>query len=522
MRATKYSVIALVLLGAANAAAQPAPRTPPPPTPPIAPNGAQATTPNTPPAPTLAPPPVAPPPASPGAPGPGAQGPLTPPPSITPAPNFNSTTSPPPAAMPVAPPPPEPDSRVVTLEDAIAAALTRNVEARSAEAEIELADAEHFGSRGELLPKLRVDGSLQQWNGPFQIAFGPQQLTVRDAFTWTADATIAQPITGLFSGLDKAKADKLGIDIAKVQRDATKRDVAFRVAEQYLRLLEAKRLVEVARASVTSLEAQRKQAQSLHTNGVIAKNDLLRAELAVSNAKQREIQARGNVVVGRGRLAVLMGLKTGEKIDVAPIGATSDPAETPALTAENAETQAQQRRLEVAVFSKRIEQADARVGAAKGRLLPQINAAANYTHFAGSAFQQADSAYIGLVGSWDVWDWGTTYAQTKQANARKDEAEIAKERIQEQVRLEARQAAVDAGTAREALTVARTALAQAEENYRIVSLRYEQAQSTTFDVVDAESLLTQARAQVENATYGWLVAQLGLQRATGEATPRVK
>lgn len=520
MRATKYSVIALVLLGGANAAAQPAPRTPPPPTPPIAPNGAQATTPNTPPAPTLAPTAPTPPPPVPG--GQGTPGAQPPPPSMTPAPNFNSTTSPPPAATPVAPAPPEPDSRVVTLEDAIAAALTRNVEARSAEAEIELAEGEHFGSRGELLPKLRVDGSLQRWNGPFEIAFGPQTLTVRDAFTWTADATIAQPITGLFSGLDKAKADKLGIDIAKVQRDATKRDVAFRVAEQYLRLLEAKRLVEVARASVTSLEAQRKQAQSLHTNGVIAKNDLLRAELAVSNAKQREIQARGNVVVGRGRLAVLMGLKTGEKIDAAPIGATSDPAETPALSAENAETQAQQRRLEVAVFAKRIEQADARVGAAKGRLLPQINAAANYTHFAGSAFQQADSAYIGLVGSWDVWDWGTTYAQTKQANARKDEAEIAKERIQEQVRLEARQAAVDAGTAREALTVAKTALAQAEENYRIVSLRYEQAQSTTFDVVDAESLLTQARAQVENATYGWLVAQLGLQRATGEGTPRVK
>jgi outer membrane protein TolC len=418
---------------------------------------------------------------------------------------------------------------MITLDDAITTATERNVEARSSEAEIVAADATHFGSRGENLPKIKLDGAIQEWNSSFDLPFKipgasgpPPVLTVRDQFTWTFGATLTQPITGLFSGLDRMKADKLGIDVAKIQRDATKRDVGFRTAEQYLRLLEAKRLVEVARASVVSLEAQRKQAASLHQNGVIAKNDLLRAELALSNAKQRVIQAKGNVVLGRGRLATLVGLKPGDNVDAAPIGVTNDPTATPAVAVDSAEQQATQRRLEVAVFKKKIEQADARVGAAKGRLLPQINAAANYTHFHGSAFQQADAAYVGVVGSWDIWDWGTTYAQTKEAQAHKDEAEIARERIEEQVRLEARQAAVDAQTAREALTVARTALAQAEENYRIVSLRYEQAQSTTFDVVDAESLLTQARAQVETATYDWLVAQLGLQRATGEAKPSVR
>jgi outer membrane protein TolC len=509
MRTTKYTAIALVMLGAAKASAQPAPAKPPMPTPPVAPGADRPVAPNTPPAPVLQPAPPSTPPAGPQ--------PISPAAAPTLAPN-----APAPAAMPLAPSPPEPDARQVTLEDAISTAVANNVESRTSESEIEGAEASRMGSRGELLPRLRGEGAMQQWNGPFEIAFGPQKLTVREAFTWTASAIVIQPITGLiFSGLDKAKADRLGVDIAKLQRDTTKRDVAFRVAEQYLRLLEAKRLVEVARASVTSLEAQRRQAQSLHNNGVIAKNDLLRAELAVSNAKQREIQARGNVILGRGRLAMLMGLKPGERVDAAPFASTSDPSAAAATTVEVAETQSQ-RRLEVAAFGKKIEQADARVGAAKGRLLPQINATANYTHFSGSAFQQADAAYVGLVGSWDVWDWGATYAQSKEAASRRDEATLAKERVEEQVRLEARQAAVDAQTAREALTVAKTALAQAEENYRIVSLRYEQAQSTTFDVVDAESLLTQARAQVENATYGWLVAQLGLQRATGEGVPRVR
>lgn len=395
MRAINYSVYALVMLGAANASAQPAPAKPPMPTPAVAPGADRPVAPSTPPAPAPQPPP-------PTAPVSGVQ-PIAP--ASAPA---LAPSAPAPAAMPSTPTPPEPDMRQVTFEDAVAAAVANNVESRTSEVEIEGADATRSGSRGELLPRLRGEGALQEWNGPFEIAFGPQKLTVREQFTWTASAIIVQPITGMiFSGLDRAKADRLGVDIAKLQRDTTKRDVGFRVAEQYLRLLEAKRLVEVAKASVTSLEAQRKQAQSLHTNGVIAKNDLLRAELAVSNAKQREIQARGNVVLGRGRLAVLMGLKPGERGDAAPIAPTADPASSAPTTVEAAEAQSL-RRLEVAAFAKKIEQADARVGAARGRLLPQINATANYTHFSGSAFQQADAAYVGLVGSWDVWDWGAT------------------------------------------------------------------------------------------------------------------
>lgn len=452
-----------------------------------------------------------------GGPNFGAQRPSAPPP-----PSQAAASSVPLPPQQEAQPQIEPGARVMTLEEVITMASTRNVEAKTSEVEIEGAEATHMGSRGELLPKVRLDGAIQEWNGPFNIGFGGANLTVRNQFVWTFGATLTQPITGLWSGLSKSDADKLGIDIAKLQKESTKRDVSFRAAEGYLRLLESKRLVEVARASVTSLEAQRKQAQSMFANGVIAKNDLLRAELALSNAKQREIQARGNVVIGRGKLGVLLGVPASEKVDVAPMTFSSDPSSTQEVGVESAEQQATQRRLEVAVFQKKIDQADEHVSQAKGQLLPQINGAANYTHYQGSEFQQKDAAYIGLVGSWDIWDWGTIYSRTKEAVARKDEAALARQRIEEQVRTEARQAAVDAGTAREALGVARTALQQAEENYRIVSLRYEQAQSTTFDVVDAESLLTQARAQVETATYSWLVAQLGLQRAIGEATPKVR
>lgn len=422
----------------------------------------------------------------------------------------------------------EPPARVLSLDQCIEIALTGNVEARTSELDIAAAEAARTGTRGELLPRLRAQGAAQQWNSAFTLPFaipgapGPApELTVRDAFTWTAGATLSQPLTGLLGGLERHKASALGVDVAQLEREIARRDVTFRVAEQYLRLLEAKRLVQVASASVTALEAQKHKAESLVENGVVGKNELLRAELALSNARQREIRARANVTMAQGRLQTTLGLPPGTTIDAAPVVVDVPPREAAPPAVESAEA-ASARRLEVRVFDTRIEQADTSVRAARDRLLPQISAVGNYEHVEGSAFQQKNAAYVGVVGSWDVWDWGATLSSKHEAEARREQAKLARVRIEEEARLEARQAAVDVRVAREALEVARTAVAQAEENYRIVSRRFEEAAGTAFDVVDAEALLTEARAQVETATYGWKIAELGLERATGESRPRTR
>ncbi len=198
------------------------------------------------------------------------------------------------------------------------------------------------------------------------------------------------------------------------------------------------------------------------------------------------------------------------------------PVELRAVDRRTAEAHAVAQRLEVRAVDRRIEQADRNKSFAKKKLLPQINLVGNYTHFDGSAFQQADAAYVGLIGSWDVWDWGTTLSGIASADSKLQQAQIARAKLDDEIRLEARQAFVQATTAREALDVARAGVVQAEENYRIVQKRFENATSTSFDLVDAEALLTQSRAEVENALYGYLIARIALQRATGTPLPSVR
>ena len=409
-------------------------------------------------------------------------------------------------------------TRPTSLADAVAVALQQNPDALTSESEVHGAQADRAGVNGGFFPKLHVDANATQWNSPFTIALGPgENFTVRNAFTWTASVSLIQPLTPLWSIYDEYKVQDLGVDVTEIRRRVTRREVAFQVAQGYYRLLENQRLADVARTSVTQLEAQQREAQSLFDNGVIGKNDLLRAALALASARQREIQMRGAVILARGQLATLMGEPPGTELEAEPFAGEPPDIDEPNVSA--AEVRASAQRLEVHALDVSIEQADHSVAAAKKKLIPQISAIGNYTHFEGSQFQQENAAYVGLFASWDVWDWGTTTSGISSANARLDQARIARKKLDDQVRLEAREAFVNAQTAREGLGVARTAVSQAEENFRIVTKKFEAAAATSFDVVDAESLVTQARGQVETALYDLLIARAALARATGTPLP---
>jgi outer membrane protein TolC len=276
----------------------------------------------------------------------------------------------------------------------------------------------------------------------------------------------------------------------------------------------------VAVASVDQLGAQLRQANSFHANGLVSEDDVLRAQLAVAGAQQRLIQARARVTLERARLAVLMGMPPDAAIDAQPLPGDQVPARD-AVSLEQAERTAEAGRVELREVEKRIEASGHDTRLAYLKLAPQVSAVGAYVHNVGSLFSQVNSGYVGGVASWDVWDWGTTTSGISEAKARARQALLARSKLDDQIRLEVRRAFVDVGTASEAMEVARASVAAAEENFRLVKKRYEANAATSFDVVDAEGLLTQARGQMQTALYDFVIAQAALRSATGAAPQAV-
>src|SRR5262249_54806572 len=69
--------------------------------------------------------------------------------------------------------------------------------------------------------------------------------------------------------------------------------------------------------------------------------------------------------------------------------------------------------------------------------------------------------------------------------------------------------------ARERIDLARTAIAQAQENLRLVRVRYRNGNATPTDIVDSEAALTRSQQRFFSASYAYLAALARLDYALG-------
>jgi len=443
----------------------------------------------------------------------------------------------------------------MTLAKCIDVALQGNPDITSANLEVEATTAQSKSARGAFGPRLHLDAGIQRWDSPLTASFAglmipfvndaltqnklqplasdPNQLVkdhpdlapyvqpiqLRAQTTWSTSITLAQPIASLWTINEGYALRKMGVDLAGLQRKAARRDVAFQVTEAYYRVLQAMRLADVAQKSVENIDAQVKRAQSFYRAGTVGRNDVLRAELGLAAAQQRLIQANGAVVLARGRLATLMGLPPDAAIE--PADSIADVTVAPVIPAAQAEDRAVAERLEIKEIAAQTAQARAAESLAKSKMLPQVNAVANYTHSSPATMfaPKQDIWFIGATASWDIWEGGGTYYGIDEAKARLAQALSARRKAEDMIRLETRSAHVNTTTAAQALDVARHAVEQAEENFRIEQKRYESTDNTSFDVLDAENQLTTARGQLQAATYDYLIAQSNLARAMGQEIP---
>ena len=87
--------------------------------------------------------------------------------------------------------------------------------------------------------------------------------------------------------------------------------------------------------------------------------------------------------------------------------------------------------------------------------------------------------------------------------------------LKDQIRLEVKNAYLDLMDAGKQVEVARKAVEQAEENYRINLEHYREQLGTNTEVIDAQTLLTKVRTDYVNALVDYNMNYAKLERTLG-------
>jgi len=374
-----------------------------------------------------------------------------------------------------------------------------------------------------MLPGVHVSDEQDRYREPWAVKFDlgipnmpVPSIQARDLNTNTFVAAVDQPLLGLARLSQDYASLSSAAEAAQQNVRAVEAGVREEVETGLLRLFEARALADTAVASEIQLDEQLEVMRARLKTGVATNADVLRVDVAVASARQQEIQARAQEQVSRALLLAALGRSQDDaSIDFAEPTALEDTAR-PAPELHVAVEEAVVHRPELAAAQLSAQAAHQRTRARTLALLPDVSLEAAYIHIHGQTLAPEDSAYVGLKASWGVFEWGATFFEQRAADAQAAAAEADEEGTRRRVGTEVSVRLAQLKAAVNAVSVARTAIASAEEAFRVTQELVKAGSATTTDLLDSQSALTQARLNLVRARYEDAIARVALARARGE------
>lgn len=310
--------------------------------------------------------------------------------------------------------------------------------------------------------------------------------------------------------IDAARYQK---NIADLNVYKTEADTKLAAVQAYYQYLEAIKLAEVQAQSVTDYASHLNNVQQQFDAGIVAKLDVLSSNVSLANAKQKSIAADNTRDVAEANLNNIMRIPMNTTLN--PLDKNFPEPEFD-LTMEQAILMAQKYRWELVEADYGVRAAEASLRSAKARYLPTVSVGGGYSWEEASmtAVDKDDWAVKGVL-SWSLWDGGATQASVKKADAAVKTAQETLLQAREKIELEVRQDYLNVLSYKEQIRAAEASVAQAEEAYKIATVRYSSGVGINLDVLDAELALNTARTNYITALYNYNIGLATLEHAMG-------
>ncbi len=310
--------------------------------------------------------------------------------------------------------------------------------------------------------------------------------------------------------IDAARYQK---NIADLNVYKTEADTKLAAVQAYYQYLEAVKLAEVQAQSVTDYASHLNNVQQQFDAGIVAKLDVLSSNVSLANAKQKSIAADNTRDVAEANLNNIMRVPMNTTLK--PLDKNFPEPEFD-LTMEQAILMAQKYRWELVEADYGVKAAEASLRSAKAGYLPTVSVGGGYNWKEASvtAVDKDDWAVQGGL-SWSLWDGGATQASVKKADAAVKTAQETLLQAREKIELEVRQDYLNVLSYKEQIRAAEASVAQAEEAYKIATVRYSSGVGINLDVLDAELALNTARTNYITALYNYNIGLATLEHAMG-------
>lgn len=410
-----------------------------------------------------------------------------------------------------------------TLDDAWRLALESSRSLQSKDYDYAKAEQDIRAAKGVGLPKLTnasgqhtvseqyaMVGSIQlpQIMGGIKLPFESDVLD-KDFTTSITSLTVPIYMGGRVRGMIEA-ANSAASAIA-AGKQISQLDLKYEVAQTYFLVFRVRKLLHVAQEAEKTIAGHEHDAKRLFENGLVTKNVVLSAEVALADARQNVIKAQNAVALSEAAFNRLLWRPLNAPVDITdmPIPDLSGDLDglTELATARRPELTALAYKSRALAAESKVKRAD---------WLPQVAVIGSHNYFENSHLN-TDSSFSGHLGVvWMPLDGGVS--QARQQASHYEALSVAKqyEDARTAITLQVYQCWLDEAQSRGRVEVARKAVEQANENLRVTTRGFQEGIINHTEVLDATAMWTQAQSNLANARYDAILSTYSLRRATGD------
>ncbi len=415
--------------------------------------------------------------------------------------------------------------RPLTLQDAVDLALERNPEMLIAHEEMNELKGRITEVRSGAYPQISLKGYGLRLRDPSILnssSFDDVPEEFKDALVPRANnmfdfgLSVKQPIYNAGKVSTALELAKESLEEREAASEAVRQQLIFKVFQAFKDLLLAQANRELVEETHQQRAKHLEQARNRFANGVATEVDVLRSEVNVANVEPELIRAENRIRLARAAINSLIM----EELD-APTKTIGKLEYRPWVTGglEDIQQRTLELRPELMAARRRLEQAKLAVSLANAENKPTVDMEGNL----GYTVRQPQKFFNNDFSRWNIsvnfnlplFDSGRKAGLVAQASARVRAAEQALAQLENNVRLEVKQAYDDMQSSEKAIAAAQFSVRQAERVFQLMQANYQYGAATTLDVVDSQTALALARNTEIGATYEYEMAKARLRLASG-------
>jgi outer membrane protein TolC len=413
----------------------------------------------------------------------------------------------------------------VSLKTAVQLALENNHQIKAFAYSVSASQQDVHIARGDMLPKIAIEENLTRTDIPayaFSSKLNQQRFSSADlagapgTFNNPGYLNNYQTVVSIEQPLFAPMAS-VGRDIAEKQSQAkgeeyqrAREEIVYRVIREYLTVHTAKEMVIACANSVNDADEHARISRLQYDANLGLYSDVLRSSTAQKQAQQNLITAHKNLRMAKRSLGMAMG--TQDSFDVEP--------DFPTITIEPIEryTAAAISRRDIRAMHKNIEAAKKNIDLATAEYLPVAGFRADYQldDHRNAFGSEGAGLFGGVFLKWYVFEGAKRDAQRAKARFELSRTMENMYELENVISLRVYQAWLSVEEAQKNMELAKSAMETSAEGMRLVRKRYENSLSPLVDLLDAQLMLDNSRANLaaKENEYRTAVATLLFESGT--------